>query len=304
MSDTLASLRRQLEGARQLESVVRAMKAIAASSIGQYEAAVRALADYSRSVELGLSVCLRGRAPVAQQTASRARACARLTGALVFGSDQGLVGRFNEAIAEFARRRLEALPGEKKLWVVGDRVYAYLANAGLPVAGRFTVPSSVAAITPLVTEVQIEIEAQCAKDQSMPVYVFHNRPRSAARYEPSAQQMLPLDAHWQAQVSALPWPTANLPEVLGGGEPTFSALVHEHLFISLYKACAESLASEHGSRLEAMQRAQKNIETLSANLGRSFNRLRQNVIDDEIFDVIAGFHATAATTPLPENPSP
>ena len=59
MSDTQVSLRRKIDGAVKLESVVRTMKAVAASSIGQYEAAVRALADYERSVELGLSVCFR-----------------------------------------------------------------------------------------------------------------------------------------------------------------------------------------------------------------------------------------------------
>ena len=59
MSDTMASLRRQINSAGDLQSVVRTMKALAASSIGQYETSVRALADYYRTVELGLSACLR-----------------------------------------------------------------------------------------------------------------------------------------------------------------------------------------------------------------------------------------------------
>ena len=54
MSDTLASLRRKISGAGDLESVVRSMKALAAASIGQYEKSVLALADYYRTVELGL----------------------------------------------------------------------------------------------------------------------------------------------------------------------------------------------------------------------------------------------------------
>jgi F-type H+-transporting ATPase subunit gamma len=54
MSDTQVSLRCKIDGAVKLESVVRTMKAVAASSIGQYEAAMRALADYEHSVELGL----------------------------------------------------------------------------------------------------------------------------------------------------------------------------------------------------------------------------------------------------------
>ena len=63
MTDTSASLRRKIGSAGDLQSVVRTMKALAASSIGQYEKSVRALADYYRTVELGLSLCLRENEP-------------------------------------------------------------------------------------------------------------------------------------------------------------------------------------------------------------------------------------------------
>ena len=65
MSDTTASLRRKISSAGDLQSVVRTMKAVAASSIGQYEKSVRALADYYRTVELGLGACFRESAPTA-----------------------------------------------------------------------------------------------------------------------------------------------------------------------------------------------------------------------------------------------
>ena len=65
MSDTTASLRRKINSAGDLQSVVRTMKALAASSIGQYEKSVRALADYYRTVELGLSACFRESVPTA-----------------------------------------------------------------------------------------------------------------------------------------------------------------------------------------------------------------------------------------------
>ena len=61
MSDTLASLRHKISGAGDLKSVVRSMKALAASSIGQYEKSVLALADYDRTLELSLAVCLKSR---------------------------------------------------------------------------------------------------------------------------------------------------------------------------------------------------------------------------------------------------
>jgi len=102
---------------------------------------------------------------------------------------------------------------------------------------------------------------------------------------------LPLDAQWAQGLAKVPWPTGSLPEILCGGATTLRALIREYLFISLFQACAESLASENASRLAAMQRAEKNIDELLDGLNRTFHRLRQSNIDEELFDVISGFEA-------------
>jgi F-type H+-transporting ATPase subunit gamma len=288
VSDTQISLRRKIDGAVKLESVVRTMKAVASSSIGQYEAAVRALADYELSVKLGLSVCFRQAGPFAAH--SSRETIEGVVGAIVFGSDQGLVGQFNETMAEFVEKSLETLPGEKRIWAVGERLYARLADADLPLVGKFTVPSSVNAITSLVSQLQVASEEQGAGGCAQ-VYVFHLRPTSAALSEPLSQRLLPLDKQWQKELAEIRWPTNSLPELFGHNEATLGALIREYLFISLFKACAESLASENASRLAAMQRAEKNIDSLLSDLNRTFYRLRQSSIDEELFDVIAGFNA-------------
>ena len=64
MSGTLESLRRKIDGAADLEGVVRSMKALAASSIGQYDKAVQSLDDYYRTVELALVACLHQAGPI------------------------------------------------------------------------------------------------------------------------------------------------------------------------------------------------------------------------------------------------
>ena len=78
---------------------------------------------------------------------------------------------------------------------------------------------------------------------------------------------------------------------MNGGEQTLLAFVREYLFVSLFRACAESLASENASRLAAMQRAEQNIDELLEDLNRTFHRLRQSGIDEELFDVVSGFEA-------------
>jgi len=290
MSDTLASMSRKISGAGDLESVVRSMKALAAASIGQYEKSVLALADYYRTVELGLIVCLRKREGAAEQAARPGKA-AKKVGAIVFGSDQGLVGQFNDSLADFVAKALEDLPGEKKVWAVGERVHARLADAGLMPEGLFAVPTSVNAITPLVGQILVAGEAQQASGESSELYLFHNRPKAGAAYDPVSQHLLPMDETWQRRLARLPWPTKNLPEVIGCPEQTLRALVQSYLFVSLYKACAESLASENASRLAAMQRAEKNIDELLGNLNQTFRRLRQTSIDEELFDVLSGYES-------------
>jgi F-type H+-transporting ATPase subunit gamma len=291
MSDTTASLRRKINSAVELQSVVRTMKALAASSIGQYEKSVSALGDYNRTVEMGLGLCFRKSGLAAPITAVAGRADEESAGAVVFGSDQGLVGQFNDVVADFAIKTLAALPGKPRVWAVGERVHARLTDAGLSPLGLFTVPNSVQAITPLVGQIQIESEAHRAKGDYTQLFVFHNRPQSGTLYEPVSQRLLPLDAPWAQGLAKIPWPTKALPELVGGGSTTLRALIREYLFISLFRACAESLASENASRLAAMQRADKNIDDLLETLHGTFHRLRQSGIDEELFDVISGFEA-------------
>ena len=293
MSDSPASLRRKIESAQDLQSVVRTMKALAASSIGQYESSVHALGDYWRTVELGLSACFRDSPPAAPVVSRTRERETETIGAVVFGSDQGLVGQFNEVVADHAIETLAGMHGKPEVWAVGERVHARLADAGLPMAGLFPVPTSVDAIAPLVGKIQVASEAERSRGAYARVYVFHNRPRSGALYEPIDQRLLPLDAQWQSDLTRVAWPTRNPPQSMGSGTETMGGLVREYLFISLFRACAESLASENASRLAAMQRADKNIDGLLEDLHGTFHRLRQESIDEELFDVVSGYDALA-----------
>ncbi|MDD3581861.1 MAG: F0F1 ATP synthase subunit gamma [Desulfobacca sp.] len=89
---TTEAIQRKIKTAQDLQSVVKTMKALAAVNIRQYERAVTSVNEYHRAVALGLQILLRHR-PEAMHVALDSMA--RL-GALVFGSDQGMCGMFNE----------------------------------------------------------------------------------------------------------------------------------------------------------------------------------------------------------------
>jgi F-type H+-transporting ATPase subunit gamma len=294
MSGATESLGKKISTAGDLEGVVRAMKALAVSSIGQYEKSVQALGDYNRTVELGIALCLRKRGPPPFVPA-KAHPDRDTVGAVVFGSDQGLVGRFNEVIVEFAKGTLGGLPGKtRKIWAVGERAHALMADTGLTQAGTLAVPSSVGAITPLIGQVLIEVEQAIEKGEIVDFYLFHNRPKLGSSYEPVDKRLLPLDHAWQSKIAAMPWPTKSVAEVIEGPTPALPAFIREYIFVSLFQACAESLAAENASRLAAMQRAEKSIDDMLVDLNRKFHRVRQESIDEELFDVISGYEALLA----------
>lgn len=291
MSDSTQGLRHKIASAGDLQSVVRTMKAVAAAGVGQYEQSTRALGDYYRTVQLGLSVCLRQSSNDSGYSQPGKFSETGRPAIVVFGSDQGLVGRLNEDIVDFTVKSIASIPGDPRVWAVGERVQARLADAGLSVIGLFAVPGAVDRITDLVADILLRTETGATDSRSGELHLFYNRPLADAQYTPVTQRLLPLDERWRRDLVELPWPTKVLPEMISGSSAALRALIGEHLFVSLFRACAESLASENASRLAAMQRADKNIADMLATLNGTFHRLRQSDIDEELFDVVSGFEA-------------
>jgi len=290
MSGNLESLRHKIASASDLGGVVRSMKALAASSIGQYEKAVQSLDDYYHTVELGLIACVRESSPT-RFIADGGRAD-RQIGAVIFGSDQGLVGGFNEVLAEFASHTLTTLPGKtNKIWAIGERIQSLMSDGDCHQVDMLSIPTSVNAITPLVGQILIQVEVTREQGDVEEVYLFHNHPRSGAIYEPVFKRLIPLNKVWIRAFTDRPWPTKNVPQIIDSTASTLQAFMREYLFVLLFQACAESLASENASRLAAMQRAEKNIEEILEELNGKFHRVRQESIDEELFDVISGYEA-------------
>ncbi|MDB5240695.1 MAG: synthase subunit gamma [Spirosoma sp.] len=290
--DTQESLIRKINGAKDIKSVVRTMKAMAAANICQYELAVGSLGAYYRTVALGIIAYFKSETTgmtevkIVGKKDVPNRLCA-----LVFGSDQGLVGSFNNTLTDFVAQTLRGLPGEKEVWTVGERVELLLQDSSFPATTHFLVPNSIQAITPLVGQILIQAQQNLEKGELSEFYIFHNQPNAGTGYQAVYQRLLPLDTTWRATLGTFSWPTKAIPQVAGGRKPTLPALIREFLFVSLFKACAESLASENASRLESMQRAEKNINELLDDLSHKYHRERQSAIDEELFDVVSGVEA-------------
>lgn len=292
--ETLEALGRRIATTEDLESIVRTMKSLSAVSIKQYEDAVASLRTYTQAVELGFTVALRG---VAQPPQARERGTLAV---VVFGSDHGLCGRFNEQIGDFVRahvRHADAPPREVRWLVIGARAAARLEAAGEQPAEALLLPGAPSGLVTTAQTILMLLDRWRSEAAVDRIVVAHNRRTDKGTAVPELEQLLPLDPEWLRRLVAQPWPSRRLPTYSMDIEALLAALVREHLFLGIYRAGAESLASEHATRLAAMQAAEHNIEETLEELGASFRRQRQDAITEELLDVVSGFNVLQSGGP-------
>jgi F-type H+-transporting ATPase subunit gamma len=287
----MESLKRHIHTANDLHSLVRTMKAMAAVNIRHLEHAVESLSDYKRTVELGLRIVLaqRGRLTVMSRAAPQ-----QTLGAIVFGSDQGMCGQLNDQIVANAMDHINrsSIPAANRATLaVGLRAATRLQDAGEQLDTTLSVANSTSGITPLVQDILLQIDRWHTERRIDRVVVFFCEHVSRAAYRPRRLELLPIDRLWLDQLQQEKWPTRMLPTFTMDADHLFSALVRQYLFVSLFRACAESLASENASRLAAMRGAERNIGERITELTGQFHQVRQMAITEELLDIAGGFEA-------------
>jgi F-type H+-transporting ATPase subunit gamma len=260
------------------------MKALAATSVRQYEKAAESLDDYYHTVELGLSVVLSSEfeIPVAGGTVKH-----KPQMQVIFGSDHGLAGRFNEQIVNYALEQHDQ--PDSIILAIGEQVINRLRAAGAATAGDLHLPGSIKAITPFVQKLLEEIERLRLTEDVEKVMLYFNRPR-AGGFSPVVETMLPVDLD-SLRETRLKWQSRSLPTFTMSSGKLLSALLRQYFIVTLYRACALSLAAENASRLAAMQAAEKNINERLDQLKVAYQHERQAAITEELLDIISGFRA-------------
>ncbi len=291
---TLETLRRQIDNVQDMQTVVTTMKTLAAVNIRQYEAAVEALADYDHTLRLAFQILLRDQPILWQQQPHCVQT--QSLGAIVFGSDQGMCGQFNDQIVDAANKTMEQI-GQSASWSiisVGVRAESRLQDVGRAPDHNYTVPVSAPDITNLVQNILPNIRDWQDKRALDRLFVFFNRKTSASTFESKHLQLLPISHAQLSEWKQQSWHSRSLPLYTLPWRELFSAVVRQYLFVSLFQACAESLASENASRIASMQAAEKNIKERLSELQTQFHGQRQTAITDELLDVVTGFEALSS----------
>lgn len=212
---------------------------------------------------------------------------------IVIGAERGLCGRYNETIARFASDRIEG-PGTL-LAVLGVRAAARPEADGRRVDTVFTLPGSVGGPSDLIQSVIVQSDRWQREGGVGHIRAVHNLRKGRILAQPVEQRLLPLpDAYLKSLLDA-PWPGQGLRFLRMAPPALFSCLVQQRFFVGLYRALAEALASEHATRLAAMQGAERNIEDPREELTQVYRVNRQETSTGELMDVFSGFEAVSTS---------
>ena len=264
------------------------MKSLSAVNIRQFERAVESLEQYRTVVDMGWTVFLRMGRPAISPSRNQGDVC------LVVGSDQGMCGQFNESLWPFLQKQVTGQATEGRNWIywsMGEKVHGMLEDAGVPNVVHFQAPGSLNAVTERVQEAIQKVEERRSAKKLENLYLCHHVLGEQGGYAPVFEKILPLDATWAKDHGSTPWPNRCLPMLGSSRETMFAHLFRQYLFISFYRAFAQSLAGENAARLMAMQAAEKNILELQEELQAMFREQRQAGITSELLDIISGFEA-------------
>ncbi len=288
--EELERLKRKIRNAKELQSVVKIMKTLSAANIREYGEAVESLDQYNKTIVMGLQIIMLNEPK--QLLTVKPVAKKRRLGAVIFGSDQGLCGNFNDLISNYAIDKMNEIEHEERIALaVGDRVVARLEGAGQPVESHFSFFGDHLGITQVMLDVLVKVEEWRAEKEIDQIVLFYNRPISGAAFIPQMVYLFPLDMKWLSSLAGKKWPSRSLPTFSMDVDQLFASLMRQYIFFSLYRAFAESLASENASRLQSMQAAEKNIEDHLDELSVKFHRERQEAISSELLDIVTGFEA-------------
>ncbi len=288
----LESIRRKIESATDLHSVVKTMKALAAVNMHTYERAVQSINIYFQTMETGLQIVLKKNPELLKSPSS---VTVGITGIITFGAQRGMAGNFNLPVINRINSWIEERDIDPKssllVCAIGERIIEQLKYIALSPQNSFDFPTFRYHLDSTISDLLLMIENWRFQKNVTTIQLFYNKLVRGTSFQPFTLQLLPMDMEWLKKLVKKEWPSRAIPfYTLPTGE-LFNQLIRQYFFILLYRAFIESMASENASRLLAMQKAEQNIEERLENLNAQFHHQRQNAITDELLDIIAGFEA-------------
>lgn len=205
---------------------------------------------------------------------------------IVFGSDHGLAGRFNERMVAFAMEQIPKAEGNLVI-VVGKQVQDRM-DGPFAIAASFPVPQTEDGIIPIVQRILFKIDQLRDSTPVGKILLYYSKMLDSSILKEEKTLLFPIDLEALSK-KTFKWESNSIPTILMDREELVRDLLRQYFFLTLYRSFCYSLVSENTSRIASMNSAEKTIEGRLAELNLEYRTERQTNITEEISDVISGF---------------
>jgi len=290
---SLKNIRTQIASKKSTQKITRAMKLVAASRLRRAQDAIVAARPYANALgEAIAEVALRAGAeshPLLER-----RSPERIT-LVLLTSDRGLAGGFNANVfrvtQRFINERKQATPPAREigLEIVGKKGRDYYRRRKQSITRETPAPTAETA-SQIAREMAQIVSHEFHEGRTDAVFLVYNEFKSAVQQRVVVEPLLPVSSELAGGEKAV---AAGALDFLY--EPSkaklLDALLPLYLESQIYRGLLESIASELGARMTAMDSATNNAKEMIANLTLQYNRARQAAITKELMEIVSGAEA-------------
>ena len=280
----IKELKKKIKSTKGTYKITRAMKLVSASKLNRAQVRILGLRPYSTELEETVRTVSALAVDYTNEYFTPKENNKAVV--LVISSDKGLCGGYNSSLAKTVRRFTAENKGEDlKFYWIGRKVKELLqkeVNSGK----TFTFLKQDASYEE-VRKVADEIGAMFIAGEVGKVYVAYNSFISAIAFDSKIRQLLPMQVSASDKEiikSKYPYDFKYEP----GADQILDTLVPEVYLTTVYTCVLDAVASEHGSRMNAMENASKNSKEVIKKLSLKMNKMRQARITTELIEVVSG----------------
>jgi F-type H+-transporting ATPase subunit gamma len=291
---SLKAIRTRIASVKSTQKITRAMKLVSAARLRRAQDAIIGARPYANALADAVSEVALRAGDDAHLLLEKREPVGRVI-LVTLTSDRGLAGGFNanifRAVQRFMAERGQATPPvrEFSLEVVGKKGRDYFRrrkltiNHDLPGPAADTVVSRASEVAHIVTHAFKDGRADA-------VYLVYNEFKSAVQQKVVVEPLLPVTA------TNMPARTSAAASVLDfayepNKERVLDTLLPLYVQSQIYRALLESMASELGARMTAMDNATGNAKEMISSLTLQYNRARQAAITKELMEIVSGAEA-------------
>lgn len=290
-------MRLRIKSVKNISQVTRALEAVSAAKVRKSIQALSATRSYATKAWQVLTHITNQPGTLNLHPLLTARTDPKNALVIVMTADRGLAGAYNTNVIRYVLQRFDKYHLPVKYVTVGRKGRDLLLRLRKPIVADFSnLPSTpkfgaVSAIGRLVVD-------EFIKGDVDEVFLIYTDFINMARQVSNVKRLLPLEIgsgeglvedfgqHHTGPAAAYEF-EPDQKDILDEMIPRFTAL-------QVYQAVLESQASEHAARMVAMRNATENAKELVSALQLAYNKVRQQVITNDILDIVGGAEALAA----------